>query len=156
MNYQIHVKQIAPQTIVTERKHAVLSELGHVMQSTLTTIAGAVQPSNAARGAPFAIYHNEPFRPDDIDVEMGVPIAGDAKVDEARGVHRRELSGGAVAYTIHDGAYASIGAAYDAVYKWIRTHGHTPLGPPREIYLVGPGEHSAADEYRTEIEVPID
>lgn len=156
MQYDIHVKQAAPQVIASARRHIVASDLGKVMHATLATVAGSVQPPDAAQGAPFAIYYNEPFRPDDVDVEVGVPIAGDAMLDHSTRVSRRELPGGPVAYTLHVGPYEAIGAAYEALYGWIAQHGHTRLGPPREIYLVGPGPEMRPAEYRTELEVPID
>lgn len=156
MNYDVHVKQVPPQVVVTERCHTRLAELGNVMHTTLAKVAGSVEPRDAARGAPFALYYNEPFRPEDIDVEMGVPVAADAEVNESAGVHRRELSGGPVAYTVHIGPYSAIGAAYEALYTWVNGHGHARTGPPREIYLVGPGQGTRPEEYRTEIEVPID
>jgi effector-binding domain-containing protein len=155
MNYDIHVKQVPPQVVVTERCHARLAELGKVMHSTLAKVATSVEPEGAARGAPFAVYYNEPFRPEDIDVEMGLPVAADARVAETKGVHRRELSGGPVAYTIHVGPYSAIGAAYDALYAWVDGHGLERTGPPREIYVVGPAQGAKPEDYRTEIEVPI-
>lgn len=156
MNYEVHVKQLPPQVVVTERRHATLAELGKAMHSTLAKVAGSVEPASAAAGAPFAVYYNEPFRPEDIDVEMGLPVAADAKIDETHDVHRRVLSGGPVAYTVHVGPYSSIGAAYDALYAWVDDHGHKRTGPPREIYVVGPSQGAKPAEYRTEIEVPID
>lgn len=156
MNQEIHVKQLAPQTVVTARMHATAEELGRAMQKTLTSIGRAVHPSGAARGVPFAIYHNEPFQPEDVDVEMGVPIATSAVIDTGFGIERGELPGGAVAYAVHTGSYASIGETYAALFDWIEKHGHRRLGPAREIYLVGPGQGAAPDEYRTEIDVPID
>jgi effector-binding domain-containing protein len=103
MNYDIHVKQLPPQVVVTERCHTRLPELGKTMHATLAKVATSVEPSEAAQGAPFAVYYNEPFKPDDIDVEMGLPVSPDAHVAETKGVHRRELPGGPVAYTLHVG-----------------------------------------------------
>lgn len=67
----------------------------------------------------------------------------------------KDLPGGAVAHTLHVGPYGAIGAAYDALYTWIAAHGLRPNGPPREIYLVGPGAAPSEAQYRTEIVVPI-
>ncbi len=156
MHYEIHVKQAPPQVVATDRCHTRLSELGNVMHATLGKVASSIEPAAAAQGAPFAVYYNEPFRPDDIDVEMGVPVAPDAKIEETRGVHRRELPGGPVAHTLHAGPYARIGEAYEALYAWVAQHGHKRTGPPREIYLVGPMQGASPKEFRTEIEVPID
>lgn len=156
MSYAVHVKQLPPQVVVTQRRHASLENLGNAMHSALAKVAMSVAPKEAARGAPFTVYHGEAFRPDDLDVEMGLPVTGDAKVVETADVRRRELSGGPVAYTTHVGPYAEIPAAYAALYTWIDGHGHKRIGPPREIYIVGPGQGTKPEEYRTEIEVPID
>lgn len=156
MNYDIHVKQVPAQIIASERTHTALAQLGKVMHSTLAKIATSVQPPTATQGPPFAIYYNEPFNPDDIDVEMGVPIAVNATLAETAQVARRELPGGPVAFTFHVGPYETIGAAYAALYAWLEEHGHRPLGPPREIYLVGPGQGTKPAELRTEIDLPID
>lgn len=156
MNYDIHVKHVPPQVVVTERCRARLAELGKVMHAILAKVATSVDPLGAAQGVPFAVYYNEPFRPEDVDVEMGLPVRPDAKVVETKGVHRRQLAGGPVACTVHVGPYATIGAAYDALYAWVDQHGHKRTGPPREIYVIGPGEGVRPVDYRTEIEVPID
>jgi effector-binding domain-containing protein len=159
MSYDVHVKRVAPQPVVTARQHVVLAALGRAMHSTLATIALTVRPIDATQAAPFAIFYNEPFRPDDVDVEMGVPIAASATLDPSGRVRRRlqrgELPGGLVAFTFHVGSYQGIGAAYVAVYDWIVAHHHRPLGPPREIYLVCPGQGIEPAELRTEIDVPI-
>lgn len=154
MGYEIHVKQLPPELVLTKRMHTKLTELGDNMHRTVSTITASVEPKAAASGVPFAIYHNEPFRPDDIDVEMGLPITREAKVTPDAG-SPRQLPGGPVAYTIHVGPYETIGAAYKALYDWLRAHGHAPQGPPREIYLVGPRQAETEEEYRTEIDVPI-
>ncbi|MBX3189201.1 MAG: GyrI-like domain-containing protein [Labilithrix sp.] len=156
MNYEIRVKQLPAQVVVTERCHATLAELGDTMHATLAKVALSVEPAGAARGAPFAVYYNEPFRPEDIDVELGVSVTPRAKVAETKGVHRRELAGGPVAYTVHVGPYATIGAAYEALYAWVGDHGLHRTGPPREIYFVGPAQGARPEDYRTEIDVPID
>jgi effector-binding domain-containing protein len=155
MNYEIHVKQVPAQVVVTHRCHAPLAGLRDAMHCTLGRIGATVEPRGAARGAPFAVYHNEPFRPEDVDVEMGLPVAADATVEESAGVHRRELPGGPVAYTVHVGPYSTIGAAYAALYAWVEREGHRPLGPAREIYIVGPDQERNPAAYRTELEVPI-
>lgn len=154
MGYEIHVKQLGPELVLTKRLHTTLPELGKTMNATLSTMTASVDPPSATAGVPFAIYHNEPFRPDDIDVEMGLPLAREAKVTPDAG-SPRHLPGGPVAYTIHCGSYRAIGAAYEALHEWLKAHGQTPSGPPREIYLVGPTQARSEAEYRTEIDVPI-
>jgi effector-binding domain-containing protein len=156
MDYTIHVKQVPPQVVASERRHTAAAELGTVMQSTLARIALAVEPPDASQGVPFAIYYSAPSDPADLDVEVGVPIASDATLAAGARVQRRELPGGPVAFTFHEGPYETIGSAYAALFGWVTAQGHRPLGPPREIYLVGPGQGTRPGEYRTEIDLPIE
>ena len=65
------------------------------------------------------------------------------------------VKGGPVASTIHKGRYSEVGPAYHALTTWISDHGHTPAGPPREIYLNDPTQVSE-DEQLTEVVWPID
>jgi effector-binding domain-containing protein len=156
MNYQVHIKQLPHAHVVTKRAHTSLDRIGDAMNETLAEIEGEVTPPGAARGAPFAIYYNEPFRPDDIDVELGVPIAAGATVPEHGGIMVKDLPGGSFAYTTHVGSYGSLGAAYDALFAWIAKHGLKVKGPPRESYLVGPSADRSPSTYRTEIAVPVE
>jgi len=155
MNYQVHIKQLPQAHVVTKRMHTTLAKIGDAMTATLATIAAEVTPHGAARGVPFAIYHNEPFKPDDVDVELGIPIAQGASVPSAAGAIK-ELPGGPVAYTVHVGSYESISGAYAALFGWLAQHGMRANGAPREVYVLGPGQGSKPEEYRTEIAVPVE
>lgn len=154
MSYEIHVKQVPTQHVATNRTHTSLDTIGDAMTLTISKIAAGVTPAGAARGAPFAIYWNEPFKADDIDVELGIPLAPGATVADSAGAVK-DIEGGPVAYTVHTGSYGSIGAAYEALFAWVKQHGMRPIGPPREIYIVAPGPGTRPDEYRTEIAVPV-
>lgn len=39
--------------------------------------------------------------------------------------------------------------------KALRFYGHESAGPPREVYLTGPGQARNEDEYRTELTWPL-
>ena len=150
MGYEVHVKQSPPEHVVTRRSHTTVALIEDTIDETLQAMAGSVSPPGSLRGAPFALYHGE-MRSEDVDIEVGVPVApGATAAGEVK-----DLPGGPVAWTVHVGPYESIGAAYVALYGWLRAHGLEPSGPPREVYLVGPGPATRPDEYRTEIDVPV-
>ena len=69
-------------------------------------------------------------------------------------VYERELEGGSMAMTIHQGPYQEIAAAYHTLMGWISEHGHEATGPPREIYLNDP-QTVSQDELLTKVEFPI-
>jgi len=66
-----------------------------------------------------------------------------------------EIPGGAVATTVHHGAYDAVGSAYEAVDGWIRDHSLVVDGPPREVYLTDPQETPDPADLVTEIEFPV-
>lgn len=148
--YEVRTMDMPPQTIVTTRTNTTRQNLPEVMRATLETISRDVYEV----GVPFAIYHNT-FRPDDIEVEIGVVVPSNVVFAKTERISRRELPSQTIAYTLHVGAYEGVGAAYEALFAWIRQNEYTPVGPPRETYLVGPDETKRPEDYRTEIEIPI-
>jgi len=155
MVHDVHIKQIPPQPVATRRVHTTLENLGEAMHVALGEIAMHVEPKGAARGAPFAVYHNMPFQTGDVDVELGLPLVRGAKITGDVRARASVVPGGSVAYTIHVGDYGTIGKAYEAIYAWLDERGYRASGPPREIYLVGPDESVLPSEYRTEIDIPL-
>lgn len=149
--HQVRTMEMPPESVVSMRTHTTLADLPKAMHATLETIARNI--GNV--GVPFAIYYNEPFRPNDIDVEMGVSLPPDVLLTKTDGLTHRQLPGGTIAYTLHVGPYQSITSAYETLFAWLRQNGHTPSGPPREVYLIGPGDTLRPEDYRTEIEIPF-
>jgi len=98
---------------------------------------------------PFARYFSMP--PDDIDVEAVFPV--DVPVQAEGRVHPIVLEGGSAVEVLHIGPYDGLGAAYGAIEAWLKAHGVCAGGPPREVYLSGPGVNPA--EIRTLVVQPI-
>jgi effector-binding domain-containing protein len=155
--YAVQIKETPKQPVVTVRRHTTFDKLGETMTESMRAILGCVEPKGAwPTGAPFAIYHNAPFRPDDVDVEFGVPLSDTCTaVGTSAEIAASELPPGSVAFAVHEGPYEEISAAYAALDDWLRKSGRHLAGPPREIYLVGPNQTGDPAEYRTEIDVPL-
>lgn len=153
MQYQVQTRETVDQPVATIRGHSSVSDMPAFFQAAYAEILGligglGVRPA----GPPFSIYHDPEFKEDDVDLEVGFPVS--EPVESAGRVVGRILPGGPVAATIHAGPYDEIGPAYQALAAWIQEHGHEMAGPPREVYLVGPGMTEPAG-YRTEIIWPI-
>jgi effector-binding domain-containing protein len=157
MQHEIFVKDVPAQHVVASRRHLPFKDIGAKFADTMHDIVKRIAPTGKwPTGAAFAIYYNQPFTPDDVDVEIGVPVASDVEVHDANAqIDSRDLPGATVASTIHEGPYAGIHAAYRDIYEWIELHGRKAAGPPREIYVVGPAQTDRATEYVTEIDVPL-
>jgi effector-binding domain-containing protein len=154
MEYQVRVRELAAQPVVSIRSHSSTAEMPVFFKGAYSEIFSLLgELGIRGAGVPFSVYHDPEFRDDDVDMEVVVPVSEPAE-DRGR-VRAYVLEAGAVATTLHLGAYDEIGAAYQAVVDWILSHGHEMAGPPRECYLVSPNETSNPAEYRTEILWPI-
>lgn len=152
--YGVELKLVPRRHIVSQRTHTSLPKLGETFAGIVDGIRGRIAPLGEwPAGAPFAIYYNQPFKPDDIDVEIGVPVMNAVAV--GGGLNASDLPGERVASTTHIGSYGAIGGAYEELFNWIHEHGLETAGPPREIYIVGPAQTDRPAEYVTEIDVPI-
>jgi DNA-binding transcriptional MerR regulator len=154
VEYEVRTREDGPQPIMSVRTRTAMPRLAAFFASAYGQLFRAIGELGARpAGPPFAIYHDPEFREDDIDVEAGVPVNEPAEL--AGRIVGRTLAGGRVAYALHVGPYQEIGAAYRAVTTWIQEHGHEMSGPPREVYLVGPGQAPDPTTYKTEIVWPI-
>jgi effector-binding domain-containing protein len=108
-------------------------------------------------GTPFAIYHDPEFKDRDWDIEVLMPIADDTSSD--KGVTVYNLPGfDKMACVVHNGSFATIGEAYDAVAKWIDHNGYKIVGPPRELNLTLPKVPNNQNDPDTvnEIQFPVE
>ncbi|MHB1451973.1 MAG: GyrI-like domain-containing protein [Coriobacteriia bacterium] len=112
-----------------------------------------------ATGAPTAIYFNIPSDPDGADADWELQVSlkeevADAEPDES-GIGVKQNPEMMVVSAIHKGPYDSVLPTYQALWAWVEDNGYQLVGPPAERYLNGPDDVSSADEYLTEIIMPI-
>ena len=136
----IVVKEVPAIQVVGVRKTIVIREVGSLFKE-----AGRKLRSRPA-GPPMSLYYCPEFDPEHVDVEVLFPVT-------ARG--ERMLPAAKVAAVTHVGPYEALSQTYAAIFAWVNQQGHTPAGPPREVYLVGPDSSKSPEEYVTEIQIPI-
>jgi effector-binding domain-containing protein len=125
--FEVRTKEMAPQRYRSRRECVAIEELEPFIVQT-------VQELGPAGGGPaFTVYHGAVNEHEDGPVEVCVPREdGDG-----------ELPAVEVAYTVAEGKqcdFPAILGAYDAVARWAHEAGRALSGPPRELYLNGPGE----------------
>jgi effector-binding domain-containing protein len=111
-------------------------------------------------GPPFGRYHQ--FGPDQVDVEIGIPLAAPASSlrplaeAEPGELGASELPGGQVAITIHRGAYDGLSKTYDALHDWIHAQpGYDDGDGPWESYVDMPQDMADPSGARTEVIWPL-
>lgn len=107
-------------------------------------------------GACFTLYHDDEYKEREWDLEVCEQI--DADLVESQRVKVKTLPAvEALACTIHNGPFVTIGEAYNAVGKWITDNGYRIVGPCREVYLHEAENVSQTDPNTvTEIQFPVE
>lgn len=157
--------------------HPVAPQLVAAVREVVPTVSGIEElfecaERHAARyharapRPPYAIYHDSDYRERNVDIEVAVPLT--EAIPNAGRVAVRELTGvSSMACVVHAGSYATIDQTSAKLLAWITARGYRVAGPYREVYLrFGAGGLSLAlpgayltdnaDEYLTELQVPIE
>lgn len=161
--YDVVVKQVPPMTVASmSRPHRSSESLTGMFEELEAYVA---RFEARAPEPPMTIYHE----PDDHElggeVKVAVPIAG--SVPETGRVQVGQVPAvGQMASVVHQGSYARIHLAGNALLTWISSNGYRIAGPSREVYLrFGaaqqgyrlPSEYLALDskQFVTELQIPV-
>lgn len=134
--YEISIRDVPEQTVLTEQRHLLAPELPHWIGAALDRQQSAASATGGAIAAPFVAYHGEVSEDSDGPVEACTPIdpvrAGevDAPVRVEPG-HREAFTRIVKAQVV----FPDILSAYDAVESWIAQNGERVVGSPREVYF---------------------
>jgi len=99
------------------------------------------------------LTHHLRIDPAVFDFNISVPI--ETPVTPVGRVQSGEHSAARVARTVYHGAYENLGAAWGEFMDWIRAAGHTPLDHAWECYLKGSESSDDPNDWRTELNRPI-
>jgi len=154
MEAKMEIKELAGQPIVSLRFKTSLPNIGESLGRVFASIFAYLGKTvETPAGPPFAIYHDEEFKEEDMDIEVcastSTLLTGEGEVKS------RELSGVTVASTLHMGPYDDSGEVWQALFAWLTEQGYRPSGPPREIFFVGPQPGKDSSEYRSEFLYPV-
>lgn len=131
------IVELKERDTLSVRYRTPVSKLPESMGPVYGEIAACAAAQGAAfAGPPFALYYNMDM--DDLDVEIGFPVARPAKA--AGRVKPGRLPGGRTASAVHVGAYGSIGATYEKLTAFVGEKGLTPEEFMYEEYLNDPLE----------------
>ena len=153
MSYDVGIIDQAPVTVASVRIHTDLAHIGEDIGRGFSALMAAIAgQAVTASGPPLTVYLDVIDEHTEGDIEVCVPVAGTLSSDAE--VSTRELAGGSMAATLHQGPYDQIGPAYQAVIDWITEQGHAVAGPPREVYLNDP-QAVPPEDLLTRVEFPI-
>jgi effector-binding domain-containing protein len=145
------LKDLGPQWIVSMRE--VIPGF-RTIGGLFGKLYGSLGPL-ASQGVAAAVFHDQEFKDQEVDVEVGVCLNHPVSVSEPLSV--RELPRAIAASIVHHGAFNRISEAYQALLHWIDANGYRQAGPTRKLFLHVSQPTSRDDESNvTEIQVPVE
>lgn len=152
--YVVDTKQVAPQRCLAKRQLVDPSNTCAFIDTTEALLLETLAASGAKRAGSLVVRYHESGDDERWDIEVCQPCDGELYLSLPVDVVESRLPGGTAAWTIHAGDTEGdfgLQAANEAVWSWIRHHGHNALGPPYEVYLFDETNTKNPADYRTEI-----
>jgi len=146
--YQIQEIELSPQPALVIRFTSPPQEFGQKLGTHLPAVYGyAAGKGLAITGMPFVRYLE---MTDDVFVaEAGMPVA---RADDGEGdIYGTELAGGPAITTDYFGAYEGLGAAHQALRKWLSDKGVDPDDTAWEVYETDPSSEPDSSKWLTRV-----
>lgn len=144
--YDIRLRDVPAITVRSERK--VLTDFPTSLPPMYRSVLTEIEALGAqCSGAPIALYYDEEFNPNQVDVEVAWPVSDPRAANNS-------LPPIKAATCLHVGPYDQLHDAYQALFAWINQNGYKVNGPLREINLNDPSV-TPPDKLVTEVLFPI-
>lgn len=132
--YRVISKNIPAQTVASLRKKInSKKDVQYLIDQVLGQLKkNMVKPSSS----PIAIYHDNEYHDQNIDVEVAVPIRINIKMYPKSDLIIKELPEiKSAATVVHSGSCEFMSAPYIALFSWIEKNNYCIVGPNREVHL---------------------
>lgn len=123
----VRVQQISSVGLAVVRRQVHRSQLSRVVPECCGLVWNEIRAQQAKGGRHVAVYWDDSIR-----LEVGVELEG--PFIERGGFVRSATPAGEVASTTHFGPYGGLGAAHDAIHRWVEQNTRQLAGPSWEIY----------------------
>jgi effector-binding domain-containing protein len=153
MSYEVRLREVQTIKAMTKRYVTGMKNVEGDFGSGFTEVWEHIEKNGGTlTGECFALYHDENFDPDKMDVEIGFSVAD--FVPDGENIKGREIGGGLHASVVHKGPYSGLEPAYATLAKWVEENGYIPLIPMRDLYLNDPAS-VPPEEVLTEVLFPV-
>ncbi len=157
MEYRVNVCESLPQAMLRLGWQVRPGQLGVDIATGMRELTALAERAGlTASGAPAITYRDEPPVGEGMIVNFCVPVELGPTLSPRSGAEVIVQSSSLVARTCHYGGYDTLDNAYRALHEWLHESGHREVGPPTEVYLIGPDEVSDPGRLITEIRIPVE
>ncbi|PSR69670.1 hypothetical protein C8258_00825 [Nocardia sp. MDA0666] len=156
MDYRVDVCEVPPQALLRLPRAIRTDRPGEDITAGMRELFATVARSGLTASGPTAITYTDTERSAvATSVDFRVPVEPAAELSLASGAEVLVTPGTTVARACHHGGYRDLGAAYRSLAEWVDRNAYRIIGPPTEVYLVGPDEVSDPRQLVTEIRLPV-
>ncbi|MBF4998235.1 GyrI-like domain-containing protein [Nocardia sp. BSTN01] len=156
MDYRVDVCEVPPQALLRLPRAIRTDRPGEDITAGMRELFATVARSGLTASGPTAITYTDTERSTvATSVDFRVPVEPAAELSLASGAEVLVTPGTTVARACHHGGYRDLGAAYRSLAEWVDRNAYRVVGPPTEVYLVGPDEVSDPRQLVTEIRLPV-
>jgi DNA-binding transcriptional MerR regulator/predicted transcriptional regulator YdeE len=158
--YDVVLKRVEPLLVASIRAlvadhSAVGSLFGEVYDAIGRHASQALLPHPELGGQTLVLCYDTEFKEHDVDGAAAFMLR--CRVPERGRMKVHELPAATMAATVHHGSYGTIGAAHEAILRWIEANDYRIVGPDRELNLYHTMPISRDDPaYITEIQYPVE
>ena len=153
MDYQVTLKTLPERYVASVRKVIPAYDQEHILWGILHGETGSQNLQMASPVYGLAIFHDEGYKEQDVDVEIQISVAGTYKDTEH--VKFKTVPPVQIASATYQGSYAQISRVNEAVARWIHDNGYEYDGASFCIYHVSPHDTSDPEKMVTEVCYPV-
>lgn len=156
MEYRVDVCDVPPQALLRLPRAIRADRPGEDVTAGLGELLATVARAGLTASGPASITYTD-TGPSSIGtaVDFRVPIEPAAGLSLRSGAEVVVTPETTVARVCHRGSYQDLGEAYHSLAEWADRNAYRIIGPPTEVYLVGPDEVSDSRQLVTEIRLPV-
>lgn len=158
--YEVVLKSAAPQTVVSSRAVApTMADVARCRCDLYEAVYGCLAQSGESPSGPeLALYHNDSYVEENMEMEAALPIRPNA-VPDGDGITVYDLPAvpQMASATFEGGDIWDIPEAVAALFAWAAENGYSSAGPMREVHHFGRElDHEDHTSLVMEIQLPIE
>lgn len=153
MKYDVTLKTIPERYIASVRKTIPAYNQEGILWNILMAETAQMNLQIADPCYGLAVFHDEGFKENDVDVEIQMCVQG--KYKNTENVVFKTVSAVEIASATYKGSYEQLTAVHQTVANWVNDNGYKFNSPMFCIYHVSPSQTQNIDELVTEVCYPI-
>lgn len=153
MDYQVTLKTLPERYVASVRNVIPAYDQEQILWRILHGETGDQNLQMASPGYGMAIFHDEGFKEQDVDVEIQISVTGTYRDTEH--VKFKTVAPVLMASATYQGSYSQITRVNETVARWIHDNGYEYDGTSFCIYHVSPHDTPEPEKLVTEVCYPV-